>query len=46
MDAATYENIMTAVCDLCHYPYVETDQEALEERCEVCPVEKLLKELV
>lgn len=35
---------MEAVCGLCHWPYVEEDQEALDERCERCPVERMLRE--
>lgn len=34
------EKIMTKVCEICHWPYVETDQEALDARCEGCPVEQ------
>ena len=40
-----YEDLMTAVCDLCHRPYVETDQEALDMFCEEsCPVNKIIRE--
>lgn len=34
------EKIMTAVCEICHWPYAETDQEALDARCECCLVEQ------
>ncbi|MBQ7346055.1 MAG: hypothetical protein IJW45_08360 [Oscillospiraceae bacterium] len=45
MDEKTIETVMEAVCELCHWPYVETDQEQLEERCAACPVERCLKEV-
>lgn len=45
MSPEKVETIMTVVCDLCHFPYVETDQEELDLRCESCPVERALKEL-
>lgn len=42
-----YDDLMTAVCELCHRPYVETDQEALDDYCEeCCPVNKILKERI
>ena len=36
------EAIMCAVCELCHYPYVLEDQEALDDMCLNCPVEKVV----
>lgn len=39
MDEKTFETVMTAVCSTCHWPYVETDQEALDDRCMNCSVE-------
>lgn len=45
MTEQEFEAIMEAVCSLCHYPYVETNQEALDVRCDACPVERLLKEV-
>ena len=45
MNEQAFEAIMEAVCDRCHWPYVETDQDALDKRCAVCPVERLLKEV-
>lgn len=39
MDNKTFETIMEAVCDTCHWPYVETGQMALDERCANCPTE-------
>ena len=45
MDTEVIETIMDAVCGLCHWPYIETDQEVLDERCAACPVERLLKEV-
>lgn len=38
------EQIMEQVCDRCHWPYVES-QEDLEERCEACPIYDALKRL-
>lgn len=35
MDA---EQIMEQICELCHWPYVETDQETMDERCDACTV--------
>lgn len=40
------ERIMERICDLCHHPYVETDQEALDEICSTCPVEAEIRALV
>lgn len=45
MGTEIIESIMEAVCSICHFPYVETDQEALDERCAACPVERVLKEV-
>lgn len=39
------EQAMSAVCDLCHLPYVMQEQDALDEACEACSVGKLLQEL-
>ncbi|MBR5889113.1 MAG: hypothetical protein IKY92_03635 [Akkermansia sp.] len=39
------EEIMEQVCDRCHYPYIIDDQEQLDERCEACPIEAMLKQL-
>lgn len=37
------EEIMALVCDhLCHFPFVCT-QDQLDELCQTCPLEKLLK---
>ena len=39
-----YEDLMAVVCDLCHRPYVETDQEVLDAFCEEsCQVNKILR---
>lgn len=38
------EKIMEVVCELCHHPYVVTDQALLDDICENCPVEQVLKE--
>ena len=40
------ERIMERICDLCHHPYVETDQEALDEICNACTLEAEILELV
>jgi hypothetical protein len=33
------EELLTLICeDYCRWPYVETDQEAMDERCTACPV--------
>lgn len=37
------EAIMEEVCGLCHWPFVE-DQEELDARCEKCPVVRMLME--
>lgn len=40
------EEIATIACDLCHHPYVITDQAELDEKCEGCPlVARLMKEV-
>lgn len=45
MGTEIIEAIMEAVCGICHFPYAETDQESLDDRCTACPVERLLKEV-
>lgn len=45
MTEQTFESIMETVCSICHHPYVETEQDALDDRCAACPVERLLKEV-
>lgn len=42
MEEKTFETIMAAVCSTCHWPYVETDQDALDDRCLNCPVESVI----
>lgn len=38
------EKIMTAVCDVCHWPYVYEDEETMkEEKCDCCPVEEVME---
>lgn len=38
------EKIMTAVCDVCHWPYVYEDEETMkEEKCDCCPVEAVME---
>lgn len=41
-----FEAIMEAVCDMCHWPFVETEQDALDARCKDCPAEKKVRELM
>lgn len=43
MNEQAFEAIMEAVCGLCHWPYVLTDQEALDAVCENCPAEKKIR---
>lgn len=43
MNEKTFETVMAAVCDICHWPYAETDQEALENRCVNCPAERAIR---
>ena len=38
MTEQAFETIMEAVCDLCHHPYV-LSQEELDAMCKNCPVE-------
>lgn len=37
------KEIMIEVCEVRYWPYVETDQEALDERCVGCPVEQAVE---
>ena len=40
------EELWAAVCDLCHWPYVYQDKDIMAaEKCEYCPVIRLLKEM-
>ena len=39
------ERIMEQVCELCHWPYIETDQEEMDARCAACPIEAQLRQL-
>lgn len=43
MNEQAFEAIMEAVCDVCHRPYVETDQDAMDTICENCPAEKKIR---
>lgn len=38
------EEIMELICDRCHYPYIE-DQDNLDERCEACPIVAAIRQL-
>lgn len=40
------ETVMEQACTLCHRPYVETDQQALDDLCASCPVEKALRQVL
>lgn len=47
MTRAEKERIMESVCDdVCHWPFVCMAQETLDERCRVCPVEKVIDGLM
>lgn len=39
------EQIMERVCELCHWPYVETDQERMAARCDACTIEADIRRL-
>lgn len=43
MNEQAFEAVMEAVCDRCHWPYVMTDQDALDSVCENCPAEKKIR---
>ena len=43
---AKIEALMELICDRCHYPYVEEDQEAMDATCEICPIEERIREFV
>lgn len=43
MNDEKLETIMEEVCGLCHWPFVE-GQAALDERCERCPVVRMVME--
>ena len=36
------EELLSAACALCHYPYIAESQDAMEEICESCPIVPLL----
>lgn len=40
------ENLMEQICELCHYPYVVSDQDAMDEICETCSIEDKIRELM
>ena len=40
-DAAA-EDLKTAICDACVWPFKETDQEKRTERCDNCPIMEML----
>ena len=45
MNEKEFETVMEAVCDICHWPFVEKSEDALYAHCEDCPVEKTLKKV-
>lgn len=41
------EAIMTQICDdYCRWPYLETDQESMTDRCDACPIEAAIRSLM
>ena len=40
------EKIMEIACDLCWYPTAITNQEWLDEKCDNCPMQTALNEVV
>lgn len=40
---AQEDQLLAAICDSCHKPFVASDQEALDKQCEACPVIALAK---
>ncbi len=36
------EDLKTAICDTCVWPFRETDQEKMTERCDNCPIMEML----
>ena len=40
------EAIMEIACDLCWYPTAISNQEWLDEKCEKCPLERKLREVL
>jgi hypothetical protein len=45
MNEELKEKIMETVCGLCWYPCIACSQDWLDEKCEDCPMEKLLNEV-
>lgn len=39
----TIEDVMEIACALCHYPYKCKNQDTLDEICEACPLEGVIK---
>ncbi len=44
--AEAKENFLGQICDLCHWPYVEKDQEKMDEICYCCEVSSKLDALM
>lgn len=42
MNEQAFETVMEAVCDVCHRPYV-LSQEALNAVCDNCPTERKIR---
>ena len=44
MTEKNFEKIMEAACECCRWPFFCKSQEALDDKCEVCPVYAVLEE--
>ena len=46
IDKELLEDLWSAVCDLCHWPYVYQDKDVMNaERCEYCPAVYIMKQM-
>lgn len=39
------EQLLDETCELCHWPYIEQDQEQMTQRCLDCPIVRLAQVL-
>ena len=39
----TLDDVMELACGLCHYPYKAYSQDELDEICEGCPLEDVIR---
>ena len=39
------EAVMEKICELCCWPYFETDQEHMDDRCAACTIEAEIRKL-